>query len=828
MEEECENSQCSKIYNSSSVNVHKKIENIKMTCDLDSGMSTEINPRKDLVLVKQKFHITDTVEINVKRKKSCSVSTTVTPCYVKVERLSLSKFIGLNRRCIGNSNLHERRQCIFMDSQDKVSSKDHRTNKKKYRTITCKKAKNKLSDTSPSVMLSKSFDQGKDITETNRNKANVQEKISVNILSGDSQDRGTYESEAQQIVFDASCPDVHCTTSDSTFQNSVGCLNYQLSKLDDENELSRNEVNISSITFSINKSGSNKIRSIKNINSKNDFICSQRNLRSSCKGHALNKEPILCEIKSSQPNNDGTGFGYRGKSVIPGNEILGKEIEEKSERYHLQSGLKELEGDRKFGREKNLNKEPVLCEIKSSQPNNDGTVFSCPGKSVIPGNEILGKEIGKKSEKYNLRSGLKELEGGRKLDREKNLIRETSKKVQGDYSEFLEPKIEVFPLKCDIKNASTSCQNSGSINSFCVGKGGMGVQKHELIWNNSNYNIPVREESSMHGNLCSNVIYTNGKENNQNNSALVKACKCACGKLNSKCKFYDKIHDLEMIKIRTGKNCTFHRTMLLNSKQKKSTKQRATENDCNCEYNLYSILKPLTINLVKLEQSELVRYSNKLMSGQIEQGMCKEQVRKVNIEPKIPSMDGEFETSSSDDSSGIELLEEVDHVNLEKSGLTKGFKQIEDLSQSGRGNKTKLGDLQLSKTLPELEGRSLRKQQFLLHFDELKRELACSTQSLTKSPKRNVYPPLTVKIQKSPKKNVPNKCSRTVSTVRAAVKKGVHSSTAIDCKTEKTTGKHKDVSVKRKKKLSSSHETSATVTSAVTNTSCSQSSEDTM
>jgi hypothetical protein len=197
--------------------------------------------------------------------------------------------------------------------------------------------------------------------------------------------------------------------------------------------------------------------------------------------------------------------------------------------------------------------------------------------------------------------------------------------------------------------------------------------------------------------------------------------------------------------------------------------------------NLLSKMKPLSISLERLDQSVVEKYSVILSSvtsrtlpqnntDSIQQEVAstcntvkscpdvrwKRRARSrkpkhVYCHDRIPCLDGVFETSSSDDCTQYST---DCYKQLEKSPVTKKARRQEKVIQKAEN---KLTDLQHKNAddsdSSALRGTPLQEPRFETPTENLKNTVSsCQTCSPVRSPRKSLYPPLNIKIQKSPKK----------------------------------------------------------------------------
>jgi hypothetical protein len=204
-----------------------------------------------------------------------------------------------------------------------------------------------------------------------------------------------------------------------------------------------------------------------------------------------------------------------------------------------------------------------------------------------------------------------------------------------------------------------------------------------------------------------------------------------------------------------------------------------------CKLNLLDKVRPFSITLERLDQSIIEKYSvsvcnvtSRTKPQKRTEFLWQETIgtgnNSLNINSdghwggrgklkrthynKIPSLDGMFETSSSDDSSESKS---TDHFRqLEKSPVPKKARWPEEIMKKVENNLPgqQHENANCSDNL-SLMGTPLKESHFGTPVKNLEcknMHSSCETCSTGQSPRKSLYPPLTVKIQKSPKKRSVN------------------------------------------------------------------------
>jgi hypothetical protein len=217
-------------------------------------------------------------------------------------------------------------------------------------------------------------------------------------------------------------------------------------------------------------------------------------------------------------------------------------------------------------------------------------------------------------------------------------------------------------------------------------------------------------------------------------------------------------------------------------KGKEHESKKSVNNLHTDKFNVLSKMKPFSICLERLDQSVLEKYSVMLSSKTTQQkntGILQQEmipsdnkaetssdVREKNLrsgklkcfhrQDKISCLDGVFDSSSSDDSS-----ESASVKHSEPSGKTPVTKKARTQETITQKVENKLADLQDKNADYSnsciIVGTSLRKPGFETPAENLRwknRTSSSETCSLVSSPRKSLYPPLAIKIQKSPKKRI--------------------------------------------------------------------------
>jgi len=193
--------------------------------------------------------------------------------------------------------------------------------------------------------------------------------------------------------------------------------------------------------------------------------------------------------------------------------------------------------------------------------------------------------------------------------------------------------------------------------------------------------------------------------------------------------------------------------------------------------SLLAKMKPVSVNLERLDQSIVEKYSMSISSVTsrakqqkstefLSQEMIGTGNSVVSISSgghwngrgtlkrlhydKIPCLDGVFETSSSDDCSDSRS---TDHFRqLEKSPVTKRVRCAEEIIEKDENNLPDQNHENASCSgISSLIGTP-PKEPHVGPAKNLNTSSSCETCSTVQSPRKSLYPPLTIKIQKSPKK----------------------------------------------------------------------------
>jgi len=193
--------------------------------------------------------------------------------------------------------------------------------------------------------------------------------------------------------------------------------------------------------------------------------------------------------------------------------------------------------------------------------------------------------------------------------------------------------------------------------------------------------------------------------------------------------------------------------------------------------SLLAKMKPVSVNLERLDQSIVEKYSMSISSvtsrakqqnsteflsqemigtgnsvGSISSGghwNGRGKLKRLHYD-KIPCLDGVFEISSSDDCLDSRSM---DHFRqLEKSPVTKRARCPEEIIEKDENNLPDQNHENAScSDISSLIGTP-PKEPHVGPAKNLNTSSSCETCSTVQSPRKSLYPPLTIKIQKSPKK----------------------------------------------------------------------------
>jgi hypothetical protein len=247
--------------------------------------------------------------------------------------------------------------------------------------------------------------------------------------------------------------------------------------------------------------------------------------------------------------------------------------------------------------------------------------------------------------------------------------------------------------------------------------------------------------------------------------------------VRSKMLHIEKQCAINSVQIEQGKQFRRETVKGKEHKSKKSVNNLHTD-----KFNVLSKMKPFSICLERLDQSVLEKYSVMLSSkttqqkntGIVQQEMIpsdnkaetSSDVRKKTLrsgklkcfhrQDKIACLDGVFESSSSDDSSESSSVKHSEPSG--KTPVTKNARTQETITQKVEN---KLADLQDKNADYSnsciIVGTSLRKPGFETPAENLRWKNRTSSSEIcspVSSPRKSLYPPLAIKIQKSPNKRI--------------------------------------------------------------------------